>query len=122
MAGASLPQPYEPPTQTMENVALPAGLGPTRLDRAGSLDLISRLKATLVAGSLIAFGAFAALAATHVTGVTARSSAAPSTNGSTTAPATTPTASGAFFNQGPSGGFGVGAPGSQGPVSGTSVS
>ncbi len=96
------------------------------MPRAQALDLLSRLKTTLVAGSVIAFGMFAALAASHVTGVTSRSSSSTqSTSGSQVAPTATAPSSddgGGFFNQPPSSGFGVGPPSSQAPAAGTSVS
>ncbi len=94
--------------------------------RAEALDLLSRLKASLIAGSLLALGMFAALAATHVTGVTSRaSSSSPGGSNSQAAPASTvsSTDSGSnFFNQSSSSGFGIGPPGSQAPSSSTSVS
>ncbi len=132
------PPPYYPPdpasaTSTMA-FETPPSFEPQpvqpaqgRMSRANALDLLSRLKTTLVAGSVIAFGTFAALAATHITGVTAR----PSAQGSQAAPTATAPSSeshvssddgGSFFNQNSSGGFGVGAPNSQAPVSNTSVS
>jgi hypothetical protein len=95
----------------------PAGDQPaaTRLPRVAALDLLGRLKATVVVGSVMAFGVFLALAAAHATGVTARGAA---TSGVPGARATTQPDDGGFFN----GGFGVGAPGSRGPASGTTVS
>jgi hypothetical protein len=119
------PSPF-PPTIAMSQPVASAQPAPGRMARGQALDLISRLKATLVAGSVITFGVFAGLAAAHVTGVTARSDA-------TTQPGAgqnsqvTPTPSrrdddGGFFNSTPSSGFGVGAPSQQGPASSTSVS
>ncbi len=135
------PPPYSPPashpfTSTMMPampgfpVAEPEQPSPGRMSRADALDLLSRLKTTLVAGSVIAFGMFAALAVSHVTGVTSRSSAATQSSsgsqGSQTGPvATAPTNDdgGGFFNSSPpSSGFGIGPPSSQAPASNTSVS
>ena len=124
--------PVYPPTTAMTD---PTALSPAeasaqpaqeRLPRSQALDLLSRLKATLVVGSVIAFGAFAALAATHITGVTSRanSSSTPSPYDSQGAPMVPSTNNdgGGFFNESPSSGFGIGPPSSQGPASGTSVS
>ncbi len=135
--GEAYPQPYSPPdfspaaSTTAFETPLPFAPQPGqpaqgRMSRSNALDLLSRLKTTLVAGSVIAFGMFAALVATHITGVTARSSA----QGSQAAPTATAPSSehessddgGSFFNSNSSGGFGVGAPSSQAPVSNTSVS
>lgn len=99
-----------------------------RVRRDEALDLLGRLKATLVAGSVVAFGVFAALAASHITGVTARASSQPASAGSqgasSTPTATTPPSDdGGFFNSAGAGnGFGVGAPGAQSPASGTTFS
>jgi hypothetical protein len=98
---------------------------PERLGRDVTLDLISRLKATIVTGSLVAFGIFAALAAAHLTGVTARGAASQQSSqspGATQGATPSVTSDDGFFNQGPNGGFGIGQPGSQGPAAGTSVS
>jgi hypothetical protein len=129
MASGAYPPPYNPapsfpPTVAMAQLASPAQPAPGRLGRIQALDLLSRLKATLVTGSVLAFGVFAALAAAHVTGVTSHSSAATQSGGSQSSQATPSRHDddGGFFNTGPSGGFGVGAPGSQGPASSTSVS
>lgn len=119
------PPPSFPPTVEMAQPAMPALPAPGRLGRAQALDLLSRLKATLIAGSVLAFGVFAALAATHVTGVTSRSGDAQNSQATPTATAAPSRRDddGGFFNTtGPSSGFGVGAPSPQGPASGTSVS
>jgi hypothetical protein len=106
--------------------AQPSGQAePSRLGRDASLDLIGRLKATIVTGAFVALGVFAGLAATHVTGVTSRASTSSSNGqGAPTTPTTTNNVddNGGFFNQGPNGGFGVGQPGSQGPAAGSTVS
>jgi hypothetical protein len=125
-----LPPPYDPGSSASAPTVTDAAFGRTvqpagaRIQRGEALDLLARLKTTLVAGSLIAFGVFAGLVATHITGVTAR--AASSNNGSAGSQATPtpPTHSddGGFFNNGPNSGFGVGPPGPQGPSSGTTVS
>lgn len=131
------PPPYYPPsampTMAMAEaspppVSSPAQQAQGRMARSETLDLLSRLKATLVAGSLLALGMFAALAAAHVTGVTSRASSASQPAGgaqnSQTAPAATAPSSdsGNFFNQNSSSGFGIGPPSSQAPSTGTSVS
>ena len=127
-----LPPPYTPlasasaPTVISAAPFQPAPLAGGRLGRIEALDLLARLKTTLIAGSVIAFGVFAGLVATHITGVTARA-ASSSQNATNSGPQATPTAAsqpdnGSFFNNGPDGGFGVGPPGPQGPASGTTVS
>lgn len=90
---------------------------PGRLPRVEAFDLLGRLKATVVVGSVVAFGVFLALDAAHATGVTARAATPNGANSQTTTP-TQPSDHGGFFN----GGFGVGAPGSNGPASGSAVS
>lgn len=120
----SMPPASLPPTIAMSQPATPAQPAPGRMARAQALDLLSRLKATLVTGSVIAFGVFAALAAAHATGVTARSNTGTQSGGTQT-PQATPSRhddNGGFFNTTPSNGFGVGAPSPQGPASSTSVS
>ncbi len=145
--------PYYPPTVPFQPTyqawqpapALPApqAARAARMPKEEAVAITKRLKAALIAGSVMAFGVLTALVAGHVTGVTARaagssggSGASPSntTNpGSTTAPTnpSNPGDNGGFFNQGPStgsnnsnsGGFGVSpnAP-AQPPISGSSVS
>jgi hypothetical protein len=131
MASGVFPPPYAPPSPFPPTIAMSQPVAPTqsapgRMVRSQALDVISRLKATLVAGSVIAFGVFAGLAAAHVTGVTARSGAAAQSGAAQNAQAT-PTPSrhdddGGFFSSSPPNGFGVGAPSQQGPASSTSVS
>ena len=103
---------------------------PARMPKAQALTLTKRLKTALIAGSVMAFGVLTALAAGHLTGVTA---SAAGTN-STTAPSNSSHAddNGGFFNQrssdddgnaGNAGSFGVSpnAPAQQ-PATGSSVS
>jgi hypothetical protein len=106
------------------------------MPRARAQAITRTLKNTLIAGSIMAFGALAALAAGHATGVTAHAGASNST-GAGAAPSSAPTStpgsdddSGGFFNSAPSsgqndnsGGFGVSpsAP-STAPITGSSVS
>lgn len=140
------PPPYVPPASNPSTSTMPAILPPPlaagpveppepaqgrRISRADALDLLGRLKTTLIAGSVLAFGMFAALAASHITGVTSRSSsstpASGGSQGSQAAPAATAPSSesnddGGFFNQNSPNGFGIGAPSAQPPVSNTSVS
>lgn len=97
------------------------GVAPGRLPRVEALDLLGRMKATLVVGTVVAFGVFLGLAATHTTGVTARAAGANGTNSQGVSP-TRPSDDGGFFTGGQNNGFGVGPPGSRGPASGTSVS
>jgi hypothetical protein len=107
------------------NAPLNGQAEPERLGRNAAIDLIGRLKATIVTGAFVALGVFAGLAATHITGVTSRANTSSSNSqGTTAAPTTTSNAddSGGFFNQGPNNGFGVGQPGAQGPAAGSSVS
>lgn len=109
---------------------------PARMPRARAQQTIRVLKNTLIAGSIMAFGALAALAAGHVTGVTAHADSGASAGSgasSSSAPTSTPASdddSGGFFNSasssgqnGTSGGFGVSssAP-STAPITGSSVS
>jgi hypothetical protein len=140
-----LPPPYNPPVSYPPTEAMPpvtpqfsaapqfsteepAQATPGRMSRVQALDLISRLKATLVAGSVLAFGMFAALAVAHATGVTARSSASAQPASGSQGSQATPTApsssddDGGFFGQSPSSGFGIGPPSSQAPAAGTTVS
>jgi hypothetical protein len=73
--------------------------------------IVRSLRTWIAAGSIVAFGVFAGLAASHVTGVT--SSAAASSNTQQNMPATNQNVNsgeddgGGFFTQQP-GGFGVG--------------
>ncbi|HEX8996298.1 MAG TPA: hypothetical protein VF812_09735 [Ktedonobacterales bacterium] len=117
----------------------PAGVrsepAPARMPKARALDVTRKLKAALIAGSVMALGALTALAAGHVTGVTAQAAngsntSSSSSSSSSTFPSNTNRGDdGGFFNQAPSnssgaqGGFGVSpsAP-SQQPISGTTVS
>lgn len=122
----TLPAPYAPPAGAF---VIPSGTPtepatPSRLARGDALDLLSRLKATLVTLSLVALGIFAALAAFHATGVTARAASSTSPGAASgQGPQASPSAQtdGGFFNLGPNG-FGIGQPGSQGPAAGTTVS
>lgn len=104
------------------------------MPRARAQEITRTLKHTLIAGSIMAFGALAALAAGHVTGVTAHASSSTGSGVNTSsAPTSTPGSdddSGGFFNSAPSsgqgdnsGGFGVSpsAP-STAPITGSSVS
>lgn len=85
------------------------------MPKAEALAVTKKLKAALIAGSVMALGVLTALAAGHVTGVTAQQSGA-NTSANTggvnqpTAPASS--GDGGFFNQAPvsgagNGGFGV---------------
>jgi hypothetical protein len=103
---------------------------PVRMPRERAQKITRAFKNALIAGSIMAFGALAALAAGHVTGVTAQGATGSSAgSGATTpsAPTSTPRSnddSGGFFNSAPSsGGFGVSpnAP-STAPMTGSSVS
>lgn len=124
-----LPAPYNPALSapTVAGAAPAQAAEPTgaRLQRGEALDLLARLKTTVIAGSLIAFGVFTGLVATHFTGVTARAASSSTGSAGSRATPTAPARSddgGGFFNNGPGGGFGIGAPGPQGPASGTTVS
>ncbi|HET9109819.1 MAG TPA: hypothetical protein VFN78_03230 [Ktedonobacterales bacterium] len=148
--------PYYPPTvpfqpayqvwQPAPAIPAPQPARAARMPKGEAVAITKKLKAALIAGSVMAFGVLTALAAGHVTGATAGaaggSGASPSNSatnsGSTTAP-TNPANGGGddggFFNQGPassssssssnssSGGFGVSpnAP-AQPPLSGSTVS
>ena len=131
--------PYYPPTVPAQPAygAKPARASqPARMPKAEALAITSKLKALLIAGSVMALGVLTALAAGHVTGVTA--SAAGSNNASNTSASgpssqnvptnNTGSDDGGFFNQAPSnnangGGFGAtqNAPYQQ-PITGSSVS
>ncbi len=109
---------------------------PARMPRHEAVAVTQKLKAILIAGSVMALGVLTALAAGHVTGVTARQSTGAASSSSATSPNTSSSSSsssssnsGSFFNQlpsnntGTSSGFGVSssAPFQQ-PVSGSSFS
>jgi len=82
------------------------------MPKAEALAVTKRLKSLLIAGSVMALGVLTALAAGHVTGVTA--SAGGSSSGASPTQPSVPSNSddGGFFNQAPAngagnGGFGV---------------
>ena len=120
----ALPAPYAPDATVSDSAAAPGAgqLARGRLGRAAALDLLGRLKATVVVGSLVAFAVFLALAATHATGVTARGATSGADGGPGAQATARPGDDGGFFNGGQHGGFGVGEPGLRGPASGTAVS
>ena len=105
---------------------------PARMPRARAQEITRTLKNALIAGSIMAFGALAALAAGHATGVTASATSGGSAGSGANTPSAPTSAprsddSGGFFNSAPSngasGGFGVSpsAP-STAPITGSSVS
>jgi hypothetical protein len=118
--------PYDQPAAVPHQRA-PQPPRPARMPKAQALTLTKRLKTALIAGSVMAFGVLTALAAGHLTGVTATAAGA----NSTTAPSSASNAdnNGGFFNQQPSddngntGSFGVSpnAP-TQQPAASSSVS
>ncbi len=130
---------YYPPTVPAQPAYAPWPSGqpnaaptsqPARMPKAQALSVTRKLKSALIAVSVMAFGALAALAAGHITGVTARQSGANNASGAGSTQQTVPSSSdnGGFFNQGPTsgasnGGFGVSpnAPGQQ-PFTSSSTS
>ena len=115
--------PYYPPTSPAQPAYAPWPSGqpyvapppprPARMPKEQALAVTRKLKTALIAGSVMAFGVLAALAAGHVTGVTAQASSN-SSGGSNTnqQPAPSNSDDGGFFNQAPAngagnGGFGV---------------
>lgn len=113
---------YAQPNAPQQRTPQPPRAG--RMPRNRALAVTKTLKAALIAGSVMAFGVLTALAAGHVTGVTAAA-------GTNSAPSheSHSNDNGGFFNQEPSddggnaGSFGVSpnAPAQQ-PVAGSSVS
>lgn len=85
------------------------------MPKAEALAVTKKLKAALIAGSVMALGVLTALAAGHVTGVTAQRSGTNSpanTSGANQPTAPASSDDGGFFNQAPAsgagnGGFGV---------------
>ncbi len=117
--------PYDQPVVPNQRASQPPR--PARMPKAQALTVTKRLKTALIAGSVMAFGVLTALAAGHVTGVTAAAAGA----NSTTAPSNSSNSddNGDFFHHGSSdddgnaGSFGVSpnAPAQQ-PAAGSSVS
>lgn len=125
--------PYYPPTLPAQAAFGPwqggqpyvaaAAPRPARMPKDQALAVTRKLKAVLIAGSVMAFGVFTALAAGHVIGVTSQQSGTSGASGSNasagsssqTLPSNTSGANdqGGFFNQAPSsnsgstGGFGT---------------
>jgi hypothetical protein len=97
------------------------------MPRAQALSFTNKLKAALIAGSVMAFGVLTALVAGHATGVTAH--AAGSNSNASSSSSSSSDSNGGFFDQGSSnsdgnaGSFGVSpnAPAQQ-PAAGSSVS
>lgn len=135
-------EPYYPPTVPAQPVYAQWGPGqpyaqpelrPARMPKAEALAVTKKLKAALIAGSVMALGVLAALAAGHVTGVSAQQSGAnnatsPNTSGANQQNAPSNSDDGGYFNQAPAsgvgnGGFGVSpnAPGQQ-PFTSSSTS
>lgn len=120
--------PYDQPR--ISNQRAPQPPRPARMPKSRALALTKTLKTALIAGSVMAFGVLTALAAGHLTGVTAASGAnSNASNSSNSSHASNSHDNGDFFNQGPSddngnaGSFGVSptAPAQQ-PAIGSSVS
>jgi hypothetical protein len=129
---------YQPPPLTTENNRFVPGEkihpqaprrkegGVAHTTKAQALAIVRTCKKWLIIGSVVCFGVFGGLAATHITGVTSQAA----TNSATqqqTAP-TDPSQGGGFFQQQPQqggnnfGNNGNGNGNSQGPVSGSNVS
>ncbi len=93
-----------------------------RTTKAQALAIVKTCKKWLIIGSVVCFGVFSGLAATHITGVTSQAA----TNSATQQQAApTDPGQGGFFQQQPQqqGGNNFGNNGtSQGPVAGSSVS
>ena len=113
VAGEKIPP--QPPRRKEANVA--------RTTKAQALAIVITCKKWLIIGSIVGFGVFSGLAATHVTGVTSQEATNNATQQAT--PTSSDPGEGGFFQQQPpqQGGnnFGNNSP-SQGPVSGSNVS
>lgn len=120
------PQPYpQPPRQYAPAPRQPTPPRPAvrRMSKPEALWVTARLKRMILAGSVIGFGAFGALVASHTVGSTATASSQSSQSGqsSTSSNNSSSTSSGGFFSRQGGSNFGSGS-GSQAPVTGTSVS
>ncbi len=94
--------------------------------KAQALAIVKTCKKWLIIGSVVCFGVFGGLAATHITGVTSQAASNSVPQQQQTAPSD-PSQGGGFFQQQPQqGGNNFGNNGnngtSQGPVSGSNVS
>lgn len=87
-----------------------------RMSKAEALTLVEKCKRWIIAGSLVAFGILAVMAAGHVTGATSNQ-ATPASN----VPSTSSSDDGGFFQQQGGNGFGNNNP-SQPPMSGSRTS
>lgn len=96
-------------TFTSEKLNVPSQ---SRMPKTEALSIVRRLKGTIIAGSLVAFGLLSALVATHTVSAssqpTSTTPTTPNNSAGTTPGSSSPSSGGSYFQQQQGGGYGFG--------------